>query len=115
MATEDILRELPRTEDTRRRVLQWLDMSSDREESGETEGSSQSGSEHANRSTALQGGPNSVENGSTASRRGPHVLGKDQRTEDGRRSTALRGGPSKQGTSEIPTLMLRWYKEIVCT
>ena len=78
-------------------MLQWLEMSSDREESGETKGSSQSVSEHANRSTTLQGRSNSVENRSTASRGGPHIPSKGQRLKDGGQSTALWGRPSKQG------------------
>ena len=69
MAAEDILKDLPRTEDSRRLVLQWLDKSMDGQDNRPSEeeiladtesGSIASGSERP-----------SNENGSTASRGGP--------------------------------------------
>ena len=114
MAAEDILKDLPRTEDSRRLVLQWLDESTDRERDGRTEDEpladpgSDSVSEHPsdendesgstasrggppgaeNRSTASRGGPLRVDNGSTAPQGGP------LRVENG--STASRGGPRRK-------------------
>ena len=123
MAAEDILKDLPRTEDSRRLVLQWLDESMGGERnrlSGEEaladpgDGSIDSEAGHSsngngstasrggprraeNGSTASRGGPRRAENGSTASRGGPSEMGNNQPEQMGERSTASHGGPPRKG------------------
>ena len=90
MATEELLRDLLRTEDLRRLVLEWLDRIEGIctvEHTGETD-KDVSGEELAeNGSTASRDGSASDRNQSTAPRGGP-LSGKEG-------LTAIRGGPPK--------------------
>jgi len=89
MAAEELLRDLPRTEDSRRLVLEWLDgIEGERNEewTGETGKTTPEEEPSEYGSTASRGGPHSEENGSTASRGGP--------PSDENGSTVIRGGPT---------------------
>ena len=71
MATEELLRNLPCTEDLHRLVLEWLDrMESEHtvEQTGETNKDAPGKGLAGNGSTATRGGPSSDGNGSTALR-----------------------------------------------
>ena len=98
MAAEELFRDLPRTEDSRRLILEWLDrIESERtvERTGETD-KDISGKELAeNESTASRGGSASDKNGSTAPRGGS--------ASDKNGSTAPQGGPpsGKEGSTAI--------------
>ena len=90
MATGELLRDLPHTEDSRRLILEWLDrIESERtvEQTGETDKNTPGEELIENELTASQGGPARNENRSTATRGGP-PSGKEG-------STAIRGGPPK--------------------
>ena len=98
MPTEDILRDLPCTEDTHKRFLQWLNKANidghwQREGENGTSTSSCLENEQVDdtcRSTASRGVPNSIENGPTASPGGPNDPDRSQRQTG--KSTAPLGG-----------------------
>ena len=115
MAAEDILKDLPRTEDSCRLVLQWLDESTDRERDGRTEDEpladpgSDSVSEHPSDEmmrTPSRGGPPGAENRSTASRGGPLKVDNGSTAPQGRvengSTASRRGNLNKRGKGRQP-------------
>lgn len=112
MAVEEFLRDLPRTEDSRRLVLEWLDGiegECNEEWTGETGKTTPEEEPSEYGSTASRGGPPSDVNGSTVIRGGPTMKDRMKPTgtqQKGEGSTAIRGGPPKKDKgTDVYTLL----------